>query len=437
MGVQPCGTRDGLLSLPVGGQSLLPPSSLIDTQGTQQGPSREGPGPGADCAIVAHRAVVAPAAAATPPTLQSNTPGESTRVTPHPVRAVKSADRLAALGSQGLEALRRQFLIDDGVQAEALEVIVARWDIATRRSYESTTRKFLAWRAGLQATAPTLAADVVNFLAHLRDSHHSASSIITRSSHLRSMFSALRMWSDDANLVAQFVAGLRRIEPAVDKRSDPLLPLEPFFAWMRRPVDRDRREQCRRRALFMCRFFTLERSKDIAGWLVDSIVITDDSLTVRTEATKRRPISRTYVLKRVTDTSLCPVRAFEDYWRLLKDTATHKYVWRAIRRPFGRITPSTVSRIIKEALRDAGIDPTLFKPHELRRLAASHAAAAGLPLDEIQSAGGWASLQTMLDFYIRRPDAGLRVAATLLALAPPKQEAEDEEDTSEEELSED
>lgn len=130
------------------------------------------------------------------------------------MRSVKPTDRLARLGVEGLEDLRRHFLVDDGVQPEALEVIAARWDHATRRSYESTTRSFLRWRNSLPAPAPTLAADVVNYLAHLRSEQHMAFSIITRASHLRSMFTALRMWSDDSNLVSEFLAGLRNLEPA-------------------------------------------------------------------------------------------------------------------------------------------------------------------------------------------------------------------------------
>ena len=47
----------------------------------------------------------------------------------------------------------------------------------------------------------------------------------------------------------------------------------------------------------------------------------------------------------------------------------------------------------------AGIDTTIFKSHSTRAASSSAASAAGVPLDEILSQGGWSNCSTFKRFY--------------------------------------
>ena len=56
--------------------------------------------------------------------------------------------------------------------------------------------------------------------------------------------------------------------------------------------------------------------------------------------------------------------------------------------------PRLISRWIKQTMKAAGIDTTVFKPHSTRGEATSAAKAANVPLQEIMKTAGWRSDST-------------------------------------------
>ena len=70
-------------------------------------------------------------------------------------------------------------------------------------------------------------------------------------------------------------------------------------------------------------------------------------------------------------------------------------------KPYKAASRDTISRWMKEVLRNAGIDTTVFGPGSTRSATTSKALAAGASIDEILQAGGWSRASTFQKFYNR------------------------------------
>ena len=71
------------------------------------------------------------------------------------------------------------------------------------------------------------------------------------------------------------------------------------------------------------------------------------------------------------------------------------------RKPHKHVTTGTLARWMKECLRLAGIDTSVFKAHSFRRASVSSAYAHGATLHDIMSAANWSSVSTFREFYNR------------------------------------
>ena len=92
---------------------------------------------------------------------------------------------------------------------------------------------------------------------------------------------------------------------------------------------------------------------------------------------------------------LCVVEVLEAY---IKRTAPlrkgKKQLLICYKAPHGPASDDTVSRRIKQTMKAAGIDTTVFKPHTTRGAATSAAKAANIPIQEIMNTAGWRSDST-------------------------------------------
>ena len=104
-------------------------------------------------------------------------------------------------------------------------------------------------------------------------------------------------------------------------------------------------------------------------------------------------------------------------WDLCVVTTSDEYIKRTYQRraekrrsqlllsfiqPYVEVSSSTVSRCIKEALKLAGIDASIFKGHPTRASFSSKASEAGLSLADILGKGSWSSSCTWQRFIISK-----------------------------------
>ena len=68
-------------------------------------------------------------------------------------------------------------------------------------------------------------------------------------------------------------------------------------------------------------------------------------------------------------------------------------------KPYVEVVSSTVARWLKNVMKDAGIDVSIFKGHSVRSASTSKAAAQGFPVMEIMGRANWSSASTFKTFY--------------------------------------
>ena len=117
---------------------------------------------------------------------------------------------------------------------------------------------------------------------------------------------------------------------------------------------------------------------------------------------KSKAPPKLYFYKYTKDQELCVVSALNEY---LKRTET----WRAnegkfqlllsYMKPHMEVHSSTVSRWIKEILKETGVDVDVFKGHSTRSASTSKACLSGISVDDILSRGSWSNESTWQKFY--------------------------------------
>ena len=97
------------------------------------------------------------------------------------------------------------------------------------------------------------------------------------------------------------------------------------------------------------------------------------------------------------DPMLCPVdtlKAYEDRTKEFRDFQSSKpktqlfLSWIGEHNP---VTSSSIARWLKQTMKDAGIDISIFKSHSVRGATCSKAAAAGVTIKQILEAADWSS----------------------------------------------
>jgi hypothetical protein len=103
------------------------------------------------------------------------------------------------------------------------------------------------------------------------------------------------------------------------------------------------------------------------------------------------------------DPVICPAQTIMDYMSRTKhDRGPIDRLFLTFKRPFKKASVSTISRWIKETLKDSGIDVSKFTAYSTRHASTTAAASRGVNIDEIRRTAGWtAQSQTFAKFYNR------------------------------------
>ena len=79
-------------------------------------------------------------------------------------------------------------------------------------------------------------------------------------------------------------------------------------------------------------------------------------------------------------------------------------------KPHSCVSKDTIARWIKAALKMAGIDVQVFKPHSTRAAATSAALRKGVPVSDILKVAGWSKETTFARFYNKPLDVTIDTA---------------------------
>ena len=102
--------------------------------------------------------------------------------------------------------------------------------------------------------------------------------------------------------------------------------------------------------------------------------------------------------------NLCVIRhlkAYVDKTSVHRGHTNRNQLLLSFQKPFKPVSKDTISRWIKNVLKDAGIDTTTFGAHSNRAASTSVAAKAGTPLEVILESAGWSNCATFANFFTR------------------------------------
>jgi len=165
---------------------------------------------------------------------------------------------------------------------------------------------------------------------------------------------------------------------------------------------------------------SLFRVSELAAIDHASVVFTEQgvsfSLSKPRKSQRRSPL-HVHSLKRISPPSIiCPVACLETYdgiSKSLRNPTVSYSCFLSLKPPHCPVGASTLARWIKEILREAGIDTSIYSAHSTRGASASKAASAGIPVESILKSGSWSSESVFARHY-RRPIDSPSVAQAVL-----------------------
>ncbi|KYN29087.1 hypothetical protein ALC57_01488 [Trachymyrmex cornetzi] len=103
--------------------------------------------------------------------------------------------------------------------------------------------------------------------------------------------------------------------------------------------------------------------------------------------------------------NLCIVHLFEHYLDRTKELRppTCDFVFISLSKPFKAVTSQTISRWIKQTLKECGVNTAIFSAHSTRHASTSCAAKKGVSLDLIKRAAGWTGESQVFTNFYNRP----------------------------------
>nr|WP_252153736.1 site-specific integrase [Rickettsia endosymbiont of Ceutorhynchus assimilis] len=154
---------------------------------------------------------------------------------------------------------------------------------------------------------------------------------------------------------------------------------------------------------------TGQRVQTLASIEIGNIVIANDGISIKIpKRLKTSGLNRkqpTLVLPFFkTDPSVCVAKCLIQYLketRKLRDPHCNS-LFITFKRPFRNAKPNSISRWIREVLKNSGLDTSIFTAHSTRHAATSAAARKGVSMDVIRLAAGWTEKsKTFANFYQR------------------------------------
>ena len=327
-----------------------------------------------------------------------------------------------------LETLRRRFT-ENGVSENASSLILSATRKNTNAAYQSAWNSWGDWCAAREKDPLSPCnADIVNFLAEYSVGRSYRTVNVARSaisSTLAVNPGSVGVGADP--LVSKLLKGLYNKSPPSSKYSftwNPDTVLSHFDATAGATLSL---LELSRKFVTLLALSTLLRTCEIASIVLDSVVFSDHDLSFTLgkprKAQHSGPLHRISIAAWQQNVSICPVKCCETYLgrtAALRNTSNSSSLLISTNKPHGPAAVATVGRWIKEQLKAAGIDTSTFTPHSTRGAAASKAASAGVPIQDILDSGHWARESTFARFYHREMVNGPSnsVASSVLRMPP-------------------
>ncbi|KAI9550901.1 hypothetical protein GHT06_004520 [Daphnia sinensis] len=326
-----------------------------------------------------------------------------------PVGGGSSTDRGRVHQINRLAALR-SCLEERGFPQKVIELILGATRSTTHSAYQSAWVAWISW-------------------CFLSDYFHSGKSYSTVNVARSMLSSTLSLSSESLELgrnplVVNLMRGVYNEKPPVPKYT---ATWDPSVVLMHLEVSANARNslstlQLARKASTLLALTSLSRCADLAAIQLRSINFSEGgvkfALNRPRKAQHSGPLHVLSIGAWHQKPAICPVACMRSYivhTAPFRNDSNSESLFIGSNKPHKPVTSSTIGRWIKEQLKEAGIDTSIFSAHSARGAAASKAMDRGVPIQSILNLGHWSRESTFARFYKRTvPENTNLVGASIL-----------------------
>ena len=317
-------------------------------------------------------------------------------------------------------------LIHQGVTGEPLNIILESWQSGTRKQYQTYVSAWVKFCSDNSANPmnPTLQQVLEFFSFQSKTVGYSA--VATSWSALSTFVKIDGVKVGDHPLVSLFMTGLFNQKPALPRYTEtwnPQLVLNHLKTYP--STGNLSLKQLTQKLVMLMALLSAQRTQTLQKLSLEDMstspgkyIFHISSLLKHTSAKggqNRHLFPITFTTYDV-DKRLCVVELLTAYIErtasLRKNTQQLLICYVA---PHGPASKDTISRWVRQTMKDAGINTSVFKPHSTRSAATSAAKAANVPIHEIMNTAGWRSDSTFAKFYDRPITNDSNFAEAILA----------------------
>lgn len=151
--------------------------------------------------------------------------------------------------------------------------------------------------------------------------------------------------------------------------------------------------------------YSAQRCQTLSLLEIDNVKFTSNHVSIKVDHTikQSRPgyTNPTLRFEEYVDKDICIVSCLKEYINRTNQLRESKWLLISYAKPHRGVSSATISRWIKTALGEAGIDTETFGAHSVRGASISAAFNANMNIDDILKAGGWSNASTVATFYKR------------------------------------
>ena len=351
----------------------------------------------------------------------SATQCQTTSVTQPPTESTSIAQET---GPSHLPLIREQ-LHASGLSQAASDIILCAWRDGTKKQYRTYLSKWENYcnSKGISPVSATVA-QTINFLAELVKSGVGYSGVNTA----RSAISTVLVISDSATfgthpLVKRFLKGVFEQKPSLP-RYETIWDVNQVLTHLRSypSVEDISLKKLTFKVVMLLALLTGQRTQTLHCLDVNHMDMSDKKCIFYLTSLQKhsRPGKHQKPLELEAfdhEPNLCVIRhlkAYVDKTSVHRGDTKRNQLLLSFQKPFKPVSKDTISRWIKNVLKDVGIDTTKFGAHSTRAASTSAAAKAGTPLEVILESAGWSNCGTFAKFYQKPINAPCNFGSVLL-----------------------
>jgi len=308
----------------------------------------------------------------------------------------------------GMSGVRASFE-ERGLSQEAATLILESWRKCTRKQYDSYLRKWAEYcgREHISTTSPTVE-QALNFLTELHQKGAKYSALNTARSALSAFLAPMNGVSFGSHpLTVRLLKGVSETRPSTPRYAETWdVSVVLNFYRCKMPLAHLTLKDLTLKLVILIALVTAQRRQVIHFLDLAHMTKSEEKisfqLTSSVKTSKPGKALPTIHLYKYQDASVCVYRTLECYLQRTKALRQSSLLFIGLVKPHSSVGKETISRWLKNAMKEAGIDVVRYKPHSTRSASTSAACQKTLPMQDILAVAGWSDEHNCQKFYQRQ-----------------------------------